>query len=94
MVAQQEMTLVQQEDVTVGYGQVPVVEVNRPSPIDLAKAINFLRSGCPAVQIVGYYIYTEFLLEEFRTSIKQLEFEEETFTVDLHSKDVIIVHRF
>ena len=66
--------------VTIAEGQVPVLRASSPDgQQDIPMAVNFLRSGCPAVQMV--YINMKQFIDEVETLLHDLELPGEQFVL-------------
>lgn len=68
--------------ITILYGQVPVMEIESHIAHNVVGAINFLRSGCPAVQIFdGIHgdNFDDYDLQRLDEVLKQLEKPGEKF---------------
>jgi hypothetical protein len=97
----QKLMLVQQHEVTIAAGEVPILTVVHFSSVGsvishpVKDSINFLRSGCPAVQICHA---EDNLIEEHSGNLKEtidkaleeLKLPEEEFKTEISGRFLLI----
>lgn len=73
--------LIQQQETTILLGEVPVLRAAQYNPEEVATiAANFLRSGCPAVQLLfAPHLPTPNYMDELSEWFRGIEIEGEEF---------------
>ncbi|MEK7535989.1 MAG: hypothetical protein AAB590_03175 [Patescibacteria group bacterium] len=92
-----EAALVRQGDSTILEGEVPVIPVDVYDLVQVGEVVNFLRSGCPGVQVpVGNArsaLEGKDDAEGLRESLGKFALPDEKFIVTQSNKEVVLVTR-
>ncbi|MBI3956939.1 MAG: hypothetical protein HY340_03020 [Candidatus Kerfeldbacteria bacterium] len=92
---QAHVQLIQQGDnlITIPPGGIPVISYSDTTPsLLVAMAVNFLRSGCPAVQIISHHHTGEVIESHLKGVFEGVSLFGELFRFDSDER-VFIVRR-